>query len=242
MSLLDRLQKLETQMTSLQDTTDGLLAQNMQKSYANVLSEPAPSQVIPQTSNATDVSARGATQSGGVTASHKLARGGGNHSARGRGGRPQQKKTFSLERAQSMLSIASALTNNSVLDDSEEEFTMPAYTKKKQKRAENNRRKFITGNKSQASGRFRGAPEPSRDLFIYRVLQEAEADDIRELVTDEGCEVRDIKAVSHPEAKYKSFKLSVPMSEYDKLISENFPWPEGVRIRMFISPRKTNDS
>ena len=46
-----------------------------------------------------------------------------------------------------------------------------------------------------------------------------------------------VKCVSHKDAMFKSFKISVPKSDLDKMFDEAM-WPDGVRVRKFISPRK----
>ena len=41
-----------------------------------------------------------------------------------------------------------------------------------------------------------------------------------------------VKCVSNNEAKNSSFKLTVPVSEFDKLFDSSV-WPEGISIRRF---------
>jgi len=82
------------------------------------------------------------------------------------------------------------------------------------------------------NGRFKGGPEPNRHLFIYRVDNICTESDILVHLKDHEISVIDLKCVSHAESKFKSFKLSVPKSEFSSLFAENM-WPGGVCIRPF---------
>ena len=62
--------------------------------------------------------------------------------------------------------------------------------------------------------------------------------DITELVTSVGYEVRKIQCISNPNAMYKSFRLTIPVSQYTSIYSDEFPWPDGVKVRRFIRPRR----
>ena len=75
------------------------------------------------------------------------------------------------------------------------------------------------------------------DLFIYRFLQDATEDSIKENVAEARYEVRLIKQMSHADAKFKSFRLSVPASQYQSLRSDDDFWPRGVRVKHFIPPK-----
>ena len=74
-------------------------------------------------------------------------------------------------------------------------------------------RRVITGRRKSGGGRFRGASEAGRDLFVYRVHTETVGADIEHLVAFPGHTVLGIECMSNPNAKYKSFKLTVPVSE-----------------------------
>ena len=105
-------------------------------------------------------------------------RGGG----RGRGGRsdgsrdPYDSFQRSLERALSSLSPASGVSRCSgksgragKWSEDDEGFMMPRYQEKKTRQYGGKRHKVITGCHKPGNGGFRGAPEPSTDIFIYRV-------------------------------------------------------------------------
>ena len=113
-----------------------------------------------------------------------------------------------LGRAISSLSLASTTDNKA-----SEDFDLPKHALKKKRREENPRLRIITGNARPGTGRFRGAPEPSRDLFIYRVDPETIANDITDLVVQNDYVVRNIQLLSNPSARFKSFKMSVPICQ-----------------------------
>ena len=110
-----------------------------------------------------------------------------------------------------------------------EGFQLPWQQRKKKKRT------VITG-KSSNTQLFKAGPAPSRELFIYRVDHCCTEDALQSYIEDHRIEIRKIECVSNPNAKYKSFKLSVAASEFPKLFNDEI-WPDGVKIRKFISPR-----
>ena len=114
--------------------------------------------------------------------------------------------------------------NNSAIDDYE------MVQRRRRERPPQNRRPPIKGTAS--SSKLRGAPEPSRDLFVYRVTKETVQDDLMEYLKDKHIQPRDIEKLSNTEAKFSSFRVEVKVSELDTLLDPNF-WPEGVCVRRF---------
>ena len=110
---------------------------------------------------------------------------------------------------------------------------------KKEKRLAKHRRKVITGNARTDQNHFREAPEPGRDLFIYRILKDSSVKGLKDLVERQNVEVRSIECISNPNALYKSFKLTVPKSQLETIFNETFPWPSGVRVRKSFNMRRT---
>ena len=127
--------------------------------------------------------------------------------------------------------------------DLQEVFREPAPAARRDRRRADNgpksARRVITGRRKSGGGQFKGAAEPGRDLFVYRVHTDTVESHIKQLVTNVGYTVLDIQCVSNPKAKNKSFKLTVPVSQFHLVYSENFPWPDGVRVRKFVSPART---
>ena len=77
---------------------------------------------------------------------------------------------------------------------------------------------------------------------MYRVHPNTPIANITELVTSEGYEIRKIECISNPEAKYKSFRLTIPNNQYARAYCDDFPWPEGVRVKRFISPSRNREA
>ena len=116
-----------------------------------------------------------------------------------------------------------------------EGYTLPAAQLKKKRREEAKKNKVIQG-KCTSNTRIKGAPEPTRDIFVYRVHPETESDILRDHITEQGIIVNNLSCVSNVEAKFKSFKLNVNISQVNQLFDESF-WPVGIRVRKFYSPR-----
>ena len=99
-------------------------------------------------------------------------------------------------------------------------------------------RRVLTGRcTSDPQHRFKGAPEPSRDLFIFRVHPDTETNELKQYLSSRKVNIRELKLVSNPAATFKSFKLSVPVSNFKSLFDDTF-WPEGVCIRKYVSPKQ----
>ena len=108
-------------------------------------------------------------------------------------------------------------------------FRYPSEQRKHKRRA-----KAVTG--VVRSNKLSGAPEPSRDVFVYRVKKNTQADDIRDYMDDQGICVRDIKKISHEDAMFDSFKVELKMADLTAVVNAQF-WPEGVNVRRFFKPR-----
>jgi hypothetical protein len=87
----------------------------------------------------------------------------------------------------------------------------------------------IAGNR-----RLRGGPPPMKDFFLYRVLKPANEDDVIECLNENDIKYNSVLKVSKEEARYCSFKLTIPVSEIKKAMEPEV-WPEGVRIRRFTT-------
>jgi len=131
----------------------------------------------------------------------------------------------------------STISLNSISNDTDgtEGFELSSQEKKKMRRKENTRFKVITGTNRTGAGRFRGG---DTNLFIARVHPDTEGSDIEDLVKGQGFDVKEIKMMSHVDAYFRSFRIAVPASQFDSLLSSEFPWPQGVMVRKFIMPRK----
>lgn len=118
-----------------------------------------------------------------------------------------------------------------------DDFRQPSYAVRRDIRKQKRKHKVITGNAPGGTRSFKGAPEPSRSLFVYRVDQNTETQDLKSHLRDMDIEVRLLECVSHRDSNFKSFKLDVPVSVVDEFLNGDV-WPQGVRIRRFFSNRK----
>ncbi len=116
-------------------------------------------------------------------------------------------------------------------------FTLPRYVQRKQLR--DNQRQGIRGS-APATGTLRGAPvnPPNRDLFIYKVHKDVDSHELENVISSNGFTIVQFKCVSHMEAKYKSFQLTVPRAEFSRLFDSNI-WPEGICVRKFRSKQQS---
>lgn len=118
-------------------------------------------------------------------------------------------------------------------------FQLSKHELKKKRDKENRRRNVIVGTGSAISG-VKGAPEASRDIFIFRLHETTTHEALETFIKKKGCEVRNLARVSNDNAKYKSFRLTVPKSQFAKLLSDT-EWPEGVSVRKYFPPKKNRE-
>jgi hypothetical protein len=82
------------------------------------------------------------------------------------------------------------------------------------------------------SDKVRGAPEPSRDVFVYRVQSDITVGDISSYVADTNVEVRNVIQKSQEGSKFMSFQVTVKVTDLNTLLQPDF-WPCGVCVRRF---------
>lgn len=83
---------------------------------------------------------------------------------------------------------------------------------------------------------IKGAPLPKRDLFVARIDPNTDDDQLKQFIGEKGLKVLKLERLSHDEAKYKSYKLTIPVDEMSKVFSEDM-WPEGCEVRKFFQKR-----
>lgn len=128
---------------------------------------------------------------------------------------------------------AASVTSNA--NTNNEEFHQPSHVTKKIRRQENRRKRIVQG--SRAAGSIRGAPEPRRDAFIYRVVSETTTEMMRQHISDMGVNIDSINCVSNPNAKFKSFKVTTAVSNFKELFKPEM-WPSGICVRKYIPPSR----
>lgn len=77
------------------------------------------------------------------------------------------------------------------------------------------------------------------DIFIYRVSQDCNDDEIEQLFTDANITLYDFSRVSHNDAKLKSYKATIAVTDIENVCNENF-LPENVMCRRFYRPKITH--
>jgi hypothetical protein len=105
------------------------------------------------------------------------------------------------------------------------EYITPTYFKRKE------RKQALLG-KGKSVSTLRGAPPPSRDMFVFRVDKMTSVNDLKDYIIGKGCEARDIIIVSHKDSHYKSFKVTVSVTDYNNLMKPEI-WPEGIMVRQY---------
>lgn len=80
------------------------------------------------------------------------------------------------------------------------------------------------------SATVQGAPPPKRDFFVSRVHRDTVDEHMKQYITDKGINSVELVIVSNPSAAFKSYKLSVPVSERPKILCADI-WPYGVCVQ-----------
>ena len=81
---------------------------------------------------------------------------------------------------------------------------MPRYQEKKTQQHERTRHKVITGCHKPGNDGFKGAPELSRDIFIYRAHPDTSKHDNENGIRGRNFEVRDLVCISSEQSVFKS--------------------------------------
>ena len=117
---------------------------------------------------------------------------------------------------------------------SDQQFTLPSCQIRQMHRKE--RWQAIIGKSRNC--KLKGAPEPSYDIFVFRLDKEISSTDISKYLKDKEVSIRPVTQMSHKDAVYKSFKFTVLISHLNELLDEE-TWPEGVGVRRFRAPRES---
>lgn len=134
-----------------------------------------------------------------------------------------------MKPASSMLSVASSKPSLNA-----EGFEYPARHQRKR------RQRFVRGQRRNGDSNLVAAPEPARDIFIYRLMKTTEADDLIKYMTDNGIPPLDVKKVSHKDSKFASFRVQVRALLVKDVLHPD-SWPENVCVRRFWQ-KSTQDS
>ena len=85
-------------------------------------------------------------------------------------------------------------------------------------------------------GNLRGAPPPSREIFIQRV-ETKNVKDVEEYMKLKNMNTSNIQKTSHPDSLYSSYKISVSLSDQEKVLNASF-WPSGIQCRRWYQPKQ----
>ena len=86
------------------------------------------------------------------------------------------------------------------------------------------------------SCKLKGAPLPTRDIYVGRLLSHYDAKDIEDHASAEGLQCLEVERLSSASAPYASFRIRVCLSEEKRAFSSHM-WPTGAVIGKFYSPR-----
>ena len=74
------------------------------------------------------------------------------------------------------------------------------------------------------------------DLFLGGCSLDSTTDQIKSFCESSSVQLKSCEDLESKSLYYKSYKISVPLSVRDQLLSEEF-WPTGIFIRKFYKPR-----
>ena len=89
-----------------------------------------------------------------------------------------------------------------------------------------NRRKKIIGCGNGSTSGLKGAPLPQKKIWISRVVEGNEKM-ITDFLKENQVSISCSEKVSHPDAKFASFKISIGAQDLGKVMDSNF-WPDGI--------------
>ena len=87
----------------------------------------------------------------------------------------------------------------------------------------------ITG--TDAAGSVKGSFRNATDMFVSRVQRLTSDNDMMEFMQNKGVNLLDFLRMSHPDSKFKSFKLTFSVTDY-MFLYDSSQWPHGVDIRL----------
>ena len=98
------------------------------------------------------------------------------------------------------------------------------------------RRRRVTGSDGTVVPGLEGAPPPLRHIWVSRV-KHGDASALNDFIVQRQIKVYDIEKVSHDNAKFNSFKISISKNDVSNVLNDSF-WPAGVQCQIWRSPVK----
>jgi len=99
----------------------------------------------------------------------------------------------------------------------------------------------VTGTRTLLAGGSKGAPTPSRDIFVYWIEKDTPDDVIKDYIVAYGIKVRSVECVSTENATFNSFRVEISVSDLSKVLDPEF-WPTGVCVRRFYVPTESRQT
>ena len=225
LSIADRMASLEEQHNHMREIIDGLVLNKLDHSFRLRRLEEG----CHHKDKETDVQPQAKNGSDGI---QQQTQGQQRQSGQQQRSQPQrqwqhgeQRKPTEDAASNTYASIVAAISAAAKAADVGEEPFQPVRPRKR-----TYKKPRVIGKGDQGAG-LKGAPEPSRHLFIHRVDKSSTCNDVVTYVTKKlKVTPRDIECKSREEAAFKSFKLTVAVSDYKTLFDEQL-WPEGVCVR-----------
>ena len=90
-------------------------------------------------------------------------------------------------------------------------------------------RRQITYGNGMATGGLSGAPLPVRQIWVSR-LTSGSNQRVKEYIENRNVKVLNIEKVSHNEAKYSSYKVTISVADKNNVFDQLF-WPTGVKCQ-----------
>ena len=231
-SMADRMNQMEERLSALTDVVDRSVRNNMTlKDRIDAIQQD--SNPIVNVPNSKHGSYSGAVKSPPSNLTNSLqssTHAGDTRSAALDDHRQQPAGVRSISAIIHQPSYAASVASNN------DDFHQPSHVAKRNRRQENRRKRIVQG--SRPAGSIRGAPEPRRDVFIYRVHSDTTTEMMCQHIKDVGVNIDSIECVSNPNAKFKSFKATTAVSNFSELLKPEI-WPEGICVRKYIPPRRS---
>ena len=200
-SLVDRLNQLESRWQAMQEVLDRIVAENilLREQILNLSSY----------SSRTKATHTSFTEAGSTPLTNKEVTGNMSDSAHTAASSTSGNFASTLDQHSNHDNVMSTIAQYNACD--KDGFQQPTYVLKQQRRSEHRKRNIVKG--SAASGTLHGAPEPNWDNFVYRVDPKTECDDLKQYMEEKSFKVRNIELKSNSQSRYKSFKVTIPVSQ-----------------------------
>lgn len=91
------------------------------------------------------------------------------------------------------------------------------------------RKRRVLGCAGSSVTGLEGAPPPLRHIWVSRI-QRGTADTLSDFIENQNVKVFHSEKVSHVDAKFSSFKISISKNDLAKVLQDSF-WPQGVQCQ-----------